>query len=456
MARGRERRWPHSSESTLNIAFITLGCPKNLVDAEVMLGLLDKAGHRLVSEPDGADVAVVNTCSFIAAAVQESSDVVRRCLELKAAGRLSRVVVAGCLSQRYGDELFDSLPGVDGVVGCSHFESIVEAVEQAWAGERVLLLGPPVAIYDHTSPRILGTPSHIAYVKIADGCDNVCSYCTIPTLRGSMRSRVLDSIVAEAVELKAAGVIEVNLIAQDTTAYGTDIAAKSMLPELLVTLGETGLPWIRLLYTHPARVTEELIEVMASIPPIVPYIDLPIQHISDVILRQMGRRTSGGEIVELIGRIRSVIPEMAIRSSVMVGFPGETEGDFEELLSFIRRGMIDHLGVFEYSPESGTRAAALDKQISSETAGNRARLLVSVMNELAIERAERLTGVQMRVLVDSVAETAIARTPGQAWEMDGVVHISLDPGAARPKPGTFADITVTGGSGFDLTGELTA
>ncbi len=440
----------------MNIAFITLGCPKNLVDAEVMLGLLDRAGHRLVSEPDGADVAVVNTCSFIAAAVQESSDVVRRCLELKAAGRLARVVVAGCLSQRYGDQLFDSLSGVDGVVGCSHFESIVDAVERVWAGERVLLLGPPVAIYDHTSPRILGTPSHIAYVKIAEGCDNICSYCTIPTLRGSLRSRAFDSIITEAEELEASGVVEVNLIAQDTTAYGTDIASKGMLAKLLVALGETRLPWVRLLYTHPARVTEELIDVMGSIPAIVPYIDLPVQHISDAVLERMRRRTSGGEILRLIERIRSVIPGVTIRSSVIVGFPGETEKDFEELRSFICEGTIDHLGIFEYSPESGTRAATLDDQVPPETSSARARVIVSAMKELALERAGSLTGVHMRVLVDSVAETVTARTSGQAWEMDGVVQIPLHPGAAPPKPGDFVDITVTGGSGFDLTGDLIA
>ncbi len=438
----------------MNIAFITLGCPKNLVDTEVMLGLLDEAGHRLVAEPDGADVAVINTCSFIAAAVQESSDVVRHCLELKAAGRLARVVVAGCLSQRYGDELFHSLLGVDGVVGCSHFESIVEAVEQTWAGKRVLLLGPPVAIYDHTSPRILGTPSHLAYIKIAEGCDNACSYCTIPTLRGSLRSRALDSIIAEAEELRASGVVEASLIAQDTTAYGTDIAPKGMLTELLVALAGTGLPWIRLLYTHPARVSEELIEIMNSIPAIVPYIDLPIQHISDALLRRMGRRTSGSEILQLIERIRSQIPEISIRSSVIVGFPGETAEDFEELVSFIREGMIEHLGIFEYSPEPGTRAAGFEGQVSSETASARARLLILEMEGLARRRARRLKGVRMRVLVDSVAETATARTPGQAWEIDSVVQISLHPGSVRPTPGAFVDVAITGGDEFDLSAEL--
>jgi ribosomal protein S12 methylthiotransferase len=438
----------------LNIAFITLGCPKNLVDTEIMLGLLDRAGHRLVGEPDGADVAVVNTCSFIASAVAESAAVVRGCLELKVAGRLARVVVAGCLAQRYGDQLFESLPGVDGVVGCSHFESIVDAVERAWAGERVLLLGSPVAIYDHTSPRILGTPSHIAYIKIAEGCDNACSYCTIPSLRGSMRSRPLGSIVAEAEELKAAGVIEANVIAQDTTAYGTDIASEGLLTKLLIALAETGLPWIRLLYAHPARVTDELIEAMESIPAIVPYLDLPIQHISDAVLRRMGRGTSASEILQLIERIRSQIPGISIRSSVIVGFPGETVEHFEELLSFIREGMIDHLGVFEYSPESGTRAAHFEDQISSETVSARARLLVSEMEALARRRARELIGVRVRVLVDSVAEIATARTAGQAWEMDSVVRVSLHPGAARPAPGAFVDVTITGGNEFDLTAEL--
>lgn len=438
----------------MNIAFITLGCPKNLVDTEVMLGLLDRAGHKLVSNPDGADVAVVNTCSFIASAVAESSAVVRSCLELKAAGRLGRVVVAGCLAQRYGDQLFHSLSGVDGVVGCSHFESVVDVVEQTWAGERVLLLGPPVTIYDHTSPRILGTPSHIAYVKIAEGCNNACSYCTIPFLRGALRSRPVDSIVAEATELASAGVVEANVIAQDITAYGTDIAPEGLLTRLLVALADTGLPWIRLLYAHPSRVTDELLDVMGSIPAIVPYLDLPIQHISDDILRRMGRRSTGSEILRLIERIRSQIPGISIRSSVIVGFPGETTGDFEQLLSFIREGMIEHLGVFEYSPEAGTRAAAFDNQVSSETASARARLLISEMEALARRRAHSFRGVRMRVLVDSVAKTATARTSGQAWEMDSVVRISFHQGSVRPSPGTFVDVIITGGEEFDLLAEI--
>jgi ribosomal protein S12 methylthiotransferase len=433
----------------MRIALITLGCPKNLVDAEVMLGLLDEAGHTLVDDPRGADLAVVNTCSFISSAVEESKTVVEECVALKRDGLLGGVLVAGCLPQRYGDDTFDVLPGVDGVVGCSAFDRIVEAAEALAAARRIAIVEEPVRVYDHLTPRVLATPSHLAYVKISEGCDNRCHYCTIPSIRGTLRSRDADSIVEEARALLDVGVRELNLIAQDTTAYGTDIASHSLLPSLIARLSGLGVPWIRLLYTHPARVTDELLSTMATEAGIVPYLDVPIQHVSDGLLAAMGRGIDGAGIRSLLERARGGVPGLTVRSSVMVGFPGEGEEEFEELLSFVEEGHIDHLGVFEFSPEPGTPAAGMRPEVPREVASARAKLLVETMEELAAARGRRLLGTSATVLVDVAGEEARGRTAGQAWEMDG--HVTIEgPPAALLNPGEFAEVTFTGASGFDL------
>ena len=433
----------------MRIALITLGCPKNLVDAEVMLGLLDASGHELVSDPDGADVAIVNTCSFIAAAVDESRSVIEQCLELKRRGTLCAVVVAGCLPQRYGERTLELFPNVDGVVGCSAFQEMPEILTLVAQGERPFRVREPVFLYDDLSPRILGTPPHLAYVKIAEGCDNRCTYCTIPSIRGVQRSRDPLSILREARSLAAGGVRELNLIAQDTTAYGTDIASSIGLPELLSSLGACGAPWIRVLYTHPAHVTEELLAVMRAEPCIVPYLDIPVQHVSDGILRSMGRGSSGDDVKMLLERVRAGIPGVTIRSSAMVGFPGETEGEFDELLDFVRAGFVDYLGVFEFSPEPGTPAAALENEVDAATAGMRAKRIVAEMEILALARGMRAVGTEVVVLVDTHSS---GRTAGQAWEMDGSVLLEKTEGC-RPRPGEFWAARVTRASGFDLVAE---
>lgn len=431
----------------MRVAFITLGCPKNLVDAEVMIALLREAGHELVPEVPGADVAVVNTCSFIAAALDESASVIDECLELKADGALGAVVVAGCMPERLGRDLgrFGNL--VDAVVGCSALDRLPEALGAVREGRRFAAFAETPFVYDHETPRILGTPSHLAYVKIAEGCDNRCAYCTIPSIRGPLQSRPSDSIVAETEELARSGVKEVNLIAQDTTAYGTDLAHSERLPALLRRLVTTGVPWIRLLYSHPAHVSDELLQVIAEEEQIVPYVDLPIQHVTDRILEAMGRGIDGGGVRTVLRRVRDTVPGVSIRSSVMVGFPGETDGEFEELLDLVAGGAIDHLGVFEFSPEAGTEAHGLPGRVPREVGSARARLLIETMEELSAARAQGREGELVIVLADSDRS---ARTRGQAWETDGVVVWDEGP-HWRPGAGTFAVARITGGVGFDLT-----
>jgi ribosomal protein S12 methylthiotransferase len=434
----------------MKIALITLGCPKNLVDAEVMLGILDRAGHTLVASPDGADLAIVNTCSFIAAAVEESTEVVAGCLDLKADGRLGHVIVAGCMPQRYGEGIYTMLPGVDGVVGCSDVASIGRAITAVERGERVTAVNEPLYLYDHSTPRVLGTPDHLAYVKIAEGCDNRCAYCMIPSIRGRLRSREPDSVLREVEDLVETGIREVNLIAQDTTAYGMDIAPHGLLPELLAGVDSVGAQWVRLLYTHPAHLTDAVIDSVASLDSVVPYLDIPIQHIADHLLTAMGRGTSGSFIRGLIERVRAAVPGIWIRSSVIVGLPGERERDFDELMEYVRSGPIDHLGVFEFSPEQGTRAAGLPDQVESGTASLRARALMDLTQSLATARGRTLADRELTVLVDSVDGTELtARHAGQAWELDGVIRMKT-PGNVRR--GDFLPVRITGASGFDLDG----
>jgi ribosomal protein S12 methylthiotransferase len=442
----------------MKIAVITLGCPKNLVDTEVMLGLLADAGHEFAADAGDADIIIVSTCSFISAAVRESRAIVDECLELKNTGSVGHVIVAGCLPQRYGTSTWEMFPGVDGVVGCSDFERIAEVVHDVANGRSVYAVGVPDALYDERSPRVLGTPGHIAYVKIADGCANCCSYCTIPSIRGALRSRQPASVVREVAALAEAGVMEVNLIAQDTTAYGTDIAPDVTLPALLFALADIDIPWIRILYTHPAHVTDALLRAMYETESVVPYLDMPIQHISDRVLAAMGRRTSGEQIRSLVQRAREALPGVSIRSSAIVGFPGETDEEFGELLSFVRDGNVDHLGVFEYSPEPGTPAFRLPGRVEASTVSTRARLLVETMKELTEVRGQRMLGTETEVLVDSAGapcegRPAIARTTGLAWEMDGTVLVKPD-SSGRPEPGEFVRVKVVGATGFDLTAVL--
>jgi ribosomal protein S12 methylthiotransferase len=433
----------------MRVALITLGCPKNLVDAELMLGLLHAAGHELVGEIEGADVAVVNTCAFISSAIEESSEVIDECVGLKRRGLLSRIVVAGCLPERFRESTFASFPDVDAVVGCCARVRLASVLERVARGDRVTLLDRAPEEESAGAPRILATPPHLAYVKISEGCDNHCAYCTIPSIRGPLRSRRREEIRDEVRRLVEGGVREISLIAQDTTAYGTDIASRSGLVELLEDLSATGVPWIRLLYAHPAHVSDELLRAMAGLPNVVPYLDVPVQHVCDRILAEMGRGQTGAAVVRLLERVRATIPGVTVRSSVMVGFPGETEKEFAELLGFARSGMVDYLGVFEFSPERGTRAAELPGLVPEDVASRRAGLLVSAMEEMAAARGRGALGTTPVVLVDD--ETG-GRTAGQAWEIDGRVLWTAG-GRPGPRPGSFRPVRIVGASGFDLVAE---
>lgn len=435
----------------MKVALITLGCPKNLVDAEVMLGIIDQAGHTLVDDPANADVVVVNTCAFISAAVEESRRVVEGCLALKRGGKVRWIVLAGCLPQRYGPDTAHLFPDVDGVVGCSRFLEIADALADAAAGHRVSRVSTPTAVYDHQSPRVLATPRHLAYVKIAEGCDNRCSYCTVPSLRGALRSRDPASITAEVEALLELGVREVNLIAQDTTAYGTDIASPVRLPGLLERIARLGVPWIRILYAHPARLTDDLLSAMASLSGVVPYLDMPIQHVSDRVLRTMGRGIGGDGVRSAIERLRGAVPGVTLRSSVMVGFPGESERDFEELLAFVREGQVDSLAVFEFSPEPGTPAFSMDDQVPAEAASARARAIMAAMSDVAAARGASTIGQEVMVLVDESGEETSGRTAGQAWEIDGRVLLAGNDAAPA---GSFVRAMVTGASAYDLRGTV--
>ena len=414
-----------------------------------MLGLLNEAGHELVEDPRGADVAIVNTCAFIAAAVEESRSVVQGCLDLKQRGELGRVVVAGCLPQRLGEGVLDAFDGVDGVVGSSCFDEIPEVLKDL-GDTPVCRIEWPHALYDDDLPRIRATPAHLAYVKIAEGCSNRCSYCTIPSIRGPLRSRAPESISAEVRRLVDEGVREINLIAQDTTAYGTDVASGIDLERLLEELCTTGAPWIRVLYAHPAHISEELLFIIGREECIVPYIDVPIQHVSDRILGAMGRRTDGAGIRRLLERIREVIPDVTVRSSVIVGFPGESEEEFEALLEFLAEGHVDHLGVFEYSPEPGTRARDMPDQVPGEVAALRAERLMNLAHEMAVARGRAAVGTEVVALVD---DERSGRTWGQAWETDGALFWT--PGAnPAPEPGTFVRARIVGVRDFDLEAEI--
>jgi len=430
----------------MKVALITLGCPKNLVDAEVMLGLIDAAGHTLTADPRSADAVVVNTCAFVSAAVDEARRVIEDTVRLRRGALGPRLVVAGCLPQRYGELTMSMFPGVDAVVGCSRFFDIVLALADAADGRPSCRVSTPVAQYDHRSPRILGTPRHLAYVKIAEGCDNRCAYCTVPSIRGALRSRDPESVVAETESLLKLGVREVNLIAQDTTAYGTDIASGVRLPALVRRLSALGVPWIRIMYAHPAHLSDELLSAMRDLACVVPYIDLPVQHVSDRILRAMGRGMDGADVTAALDRARRAVPGITVRSSAIVGFPGETEAEFGELLRFVEEGHVDLLAVFEFSPEPGTVAAGMPGQVPAAAASARARALSDAMARVAAARSAAAIGTELTVLVDEGGERPRGRTPGQAWEIDG--SVALEGGSHEP--GQFVRARITGARDYDL------
>lgn len=440
----------------MKIGFVSLGCPKNLVDTEVMMGQLAERGHELTACPEQADVIVVNTCSFIDPAKQESVDTILEMAQYKKTGRAKRLVVTGCLVERYRDEILRTLPEVDAVLGTNEVTSIAAACEG---------LNPPAPateafLYHEAMPRVLATPPHYAYVKIAEGCDHPCSFCVIPQFRGRFRSRRIESVVLEVRRLLERGVREINLIGQDTTSYGEDLGIRDGLALLLARLAQIETPeekWIRFLYAYPNRITPRLLETLAAHDSLVKYLDMPLQHASASVLRRMKRGGSGDGFLKLLERIRRTVPGIAIRTSMIVGFPGETEQEFEELCQFVQAARFDHLGVFSYSDEETSESYRLDGKVSRRTAYNRKRRLLAIQRKISRERNRALVGSEFPVLIAGPSrETELlweGRLPRQAPEIDGVCYINDDGGRA-PQPGEFRRLRVTQAHDYDLVGAL--
>jgi len=435
---------------------ISLGCSKNLVDSEVMLGLLEKDGYSVSDKPADADLLLVNTCGFIGSAVQEAIDEILELATYKEKDPAKKLVVTGCLVQRYGLELEKELPEVDLFIGTNGFHNIVALLH----GEK-----PPMPaahsleqapfLMDSSMPRKVSTPSHRAYMKITEGCVNRCSYCLIPAIRGKLRSRSLPDLVAEARRLDSHGVKELTLVAQDLLAYGLDLGKQTNLLGLLHgILNETAIPWIRLLYLHPARVQKELLDLMAVNTRIVPYLDIPFQHVSDHILQLMNRPYTKNQLIELMGLIRTTLPDAALRTTMMVGFPGETEDDVYEMADFLQANPFEHLGVFAYANEEGCKAASFPNQVAEDLKEERLRRIMELQAEISFAALQKRVGTVEQVLVEGLSKESDllleGRTRYQAPEIDGCVYITQ----GTAEPGALVDVTITEAHTYDLVGTL--
>jgi len=441
-------------------AFVSLGCPKNLVDSEKMLGVLALDGYTLVSEPDGADFVIVNTCGFIESSRAESKAVIREMLDLKRAGRTRGVIVAGCLPQRLGPALLDELPEIDHIVGVFGRDEINRVADHLVGGAReqreLFRPAPIVALDDRSRLRI--TPRHYAYLKISEGCDRTCTFCSIPKMRGKHVTKPIEMVVAEARELAGDGVRELNLVAQDTTYYGLDLYGQVRLVELLCELEKIdGIDWIRLMYLYPVHFTDQLIETIANSPKIVPYLDLPLQHINDAVLKRMQRRVNRSQTVELLEKLRTQIDNVVIRTTFIVGFPGETDDQFGELAEFVQDARFERLGVFTYSLEPGTPAVKLDGHLPERVKTERRDALMALQQPIAFEHAESLIGYELDVLIDEQAEGGgfVGRTFADAPEIDACVRVVVaDPSTRELAIGEFLPVEITGREGYDLVGTV--
>lgn len=438
----------------IKVSIVSLGCAKNLVDSEVMLGLLADQGYQIIGEEKEADVIIVNTCGFISSAKEESIETILDVANYKKEGNCKVLIVTGCLGKKYKDELKEELPEVDAILGTNEVPKIVEAVEAALKGQGIFEATKPEFLYNHELPRIQSTPTYSAYVKIADGCDNCCSYCVIPELRGGFRSRPMESIIKEVEALALRGVKEINLIAQDSTRYGEDIYGKLKLAELLKELNNiNGIEWIRILYCYPTHFTDELIKVMANTPKVCKYLDLPLQHADDEILEAMNRRGSQGDILKLINQLRESMPDITIRTSFIVGLPGETEEKFETLVNFVKQVKFDRVGVFTYSKEEGTPAFEMKGQVPEEIKQQRYHTLMSLQQEISYERNQKWLGKVITVLVEGKSvddeELCIGRSEGDAPGIDGNVYF-----AGNYQPGDFVQVKVVKAYNYDLLGEV--
>ena len=456
----------------MKIGMVSLGCPKNLVDSEVMLGLAQRAGHELTRDAGDADVLVVNTCAFIDKAKQESVDTILEMAELKKSGRCKTLVVAGCMAERYRDELLKEIPEIDAVLGTGDVDAIVQAIggdaaETTATGQafvpllrrngEAVTLGPapkPTYLYDAETPRLLATPRHYAYIKIAEGCDYKCAFCIIPTLRGEYRSRTTASVVTEAQALAAQGVKELLLVSQDTSFYGIDRGERGALATLIRALDKVdGIEWVRLLYLYPTTIGDDVLAAMAESPKACKYVDLPLQHASDAVLKRMKRPGTRAAYERLLARIRERVPNVTLRTTFIVGFPGETEEDFEELLSFVKAVEFDHVGVFTYSHEEGTSAYDLPDDVPAATKRRRQKALMTAQKAIVARRQKARTGQTVRLVVDGPSDehelVLRARLEGQAPDIDPVVYLTdCDP--AEYATGQFITAEIVGSREYDL------
>jgi ribosomal protein S12 methylthiotransferase len=435
------------------VCLVSLGCPKNLVDSEVVLGLLSKEGYLLTTDPTKADVLIVNTCSFIEDATKEAIETILRFSRLKKEGRCRLLIVSGCLPQRYGKVLEKELPEVDLFVGTGAFQRLAMLLSQK--PKRKSFLPRSTFLYNERTPRILSTPPFIAYLKIAEGCSNACTFCTVPKIRGRYRSRKLRSVLEEAQRLAHQGVQELILIAQDTTAYGRDLREEGNLEKLLKNLVKVeGLRWIRILYSYPKadNFTDGLLQLIAQEEKICPYLDLPIQHIDDKILKRMGRRSKGTEIRSLLKKIRTLLPEISLRSSLIVGFPGERESEFRELLDFVEEIRFDHLGAFKYSSEEGTPASRLPHPIPESVKEERLRTLMETQKKISLKKYQEMVGERKVVLVEGPQrERGVlrGRLQTQAPEIDGSIFLN-----GKARPGDWVEARITEALPYDLIAQI--
>lgn len=439
----------------MNLLFISLGCDKNLVDSEVMLGLLDEKGYRIVDDETEADVIIVNTCCFIHDAKEESIQTILEMAEYKKEGRLKALLVTGCLAQRYQQEIIDEIPEVDAVLGTTSYNKIAEAVEEALDGNGHVELEDIDALPLVDTKRLVTTGGHYAYLKIAEGCDKHCTYCIIPKLRGNYRSVPMERLIKEAETLAEQGVKELILVAQETTLYGKDIYGEKSLHKLLKELCKiSGIRWIRILYCYPEEIDDNLIQVMKEEKKICHYLDLPIQHADDTILKRMGRRTSRRQLTELIAKLRKEIPDITLRTTLITGFPGETKEQHEELMKFVDEMEFDRLGVFTYSPEEDTPAAMMPEQIPEEVKEERQAELMELQQEIVFDLAEDMVGREILVMIEGkVADenAYVGRTYKDAPNVDGFIFINTE---EELMSGDFAKVRITGALEYDLIGEL--
>ena len=445
----------------MNILFISLGCDKNLVDSEVMLGILTKDGHQIVDDENMADVIVVNTCCFIHDAKEESIQNILEMAELKKTGRLKALIVTGCLAQRYKEEIIQEIPEVDAVLGTSSYEDIAHVIDGILSdspmerGDVRMTMKDVDYLPVTDTHRMVTTGGHFAYLKIAEGCDKHCTYCIIPKVRGDFRSVPMEHLIEEAKNLAEGGVKELILVAQETTMYGTDLYGEKRLPQLLRELCKiSGLRWIRILYCYPEEITDELIQVIKEEPKICHYLDLPIQHASDGILKRMGRRTSRAQLIETIEKLRREIPDIALRTTLITGFPGETQEQHEELMDFVDQMEFDRLGVFTYSPEEDTPAATMPDQIPEEVKEERQAELMELQQDIVFDQAEERIGEELLVMIEGkVADenAYVGRTYRDAPNVDGLIFVNT---SEELMSGDFARVKVTGSADYDLIGEL--